>query len=218
MSPMRLAPAIVLCFLLMQGCFSAGSAGRPIEFYMLEYAPPAPKGAPVDATVKVDRFSARRPFDSSAMIYRPETYKVASYNYHKWRASPGDMVSDYLARDFQRSGLFRAVFSHHQAEAARFVVSGTIAEFAEERENGTWKARLGVRITLLDRSRGALTEQVVIQKEYRVSEALTGESPERRGVHTEEAGGFVAAGVDRRVRQCDRRGHLKKYRPGLSAA
>jgi cholesterol transport system auxiliary component len=112
------------------------------------------------------------------MVYRPESYKVASYSYHKWRASPGDMVSDYLARDFQNSGLFRAVFSYHQPEAARFVVNGTVEEFAETRENGTWKARLSLRVTLLDMSRAALTEQVVIQKEYRVSEAMGGESPE----------------------------------------
>jgi len=174
----RLAPAIFLCFLLAQGCFPAGNTVRPIEFYVLAYTPPAPKGAPVDTEVKVDRFSAVRLYDSGAMVYRPESYKVASYNYHKWRASPGDMVSDYLARDFQNSGLFRAVFSYHQPEAARFVVEGTVEEFAEERENSAWKARLGLRVTLLDRSRAALTEQVVIQKEYRVSEATRGESPE----------------------------------------
>lgn len=178
MSFMRLAPAIFLCFLLMQGCFPAGSAVRPIEFYVLEYASPAPKGAQVDTEVKVDRFSAVRLYDSGAMVYRPESYKVASYSYHKWRASPGDMVSDYLARDFQNSGLFRAVFSYHQPEAVRFVVNGTVEEFAETRENGTWKARLSLRVTLLDMSRAALTEQVVIQKEYRVSEAMGGESPE----------------------------------------
>jgi ABC-type uncharacterized transport system auxiliary subunit len=175
---MRLAPAIFLCFLLVQGCFPAGNATRPIEFYVLEYASPAPKGAQVDAAVKVDRFSAGRLYDSAAMVYRPESYKVASYNYHKWRASPGDMVSDYLARDFQNSGLFRAVFSYHQPEAARFVVGGTVEEFAETRENGAWKSRLGLRVTLLDRSRAALTEQVVVQKDYTVSEAMGGESPE----------------------------------------
>jgi len=174
----RLAPAIFLCFLLLQGCFPTGSALRPIEFYVLEYASPAPKGEHVDTEVKVGRFSAVRLYDSAAMVYRPESYKVASYNYNKWRASPGDMVSDYLARDFQNSGLFRAVFSYHQPEAARFVVNGTVEEFAEMREDGTWKACLGLRVTLLDMSRAALTEQVVIQKEYRVSEAMGGESPE----------------------------------------
>ncbi len=178
MSFMRLSPAIFLCFLLVQGCLPAGNAVRPIEFYMLEYEPPASKGAQVDAAVKVERFSAGRLYDSAAMVYRPGSYKVASYNYHKWRASPGDMVSDYLVRDFQSSGLFRAVFSYRQPEAARFVVGGTVEEFAEIKENGAWEARLGLRVTLLDRSRADLTEQVVIQKVYRVSEAMRGESPE----------------------------------------
>ena len=178
MSFIRLAPAVLLCFLLVPGCFPAGTEVRPVEFYVLEYASPSPKGAQVDAAVRVDRFSAGRLYGSAAMVYRPESYKVASYNYHKWRASPGDMVSDYLARDFQNSGLFRAVFSYHQPEAARFVVNGSVEEFAETRENGAWKARLGLRVTLLDRSRPALTEQVVVQKDYRVSEAMGGESPE----------------------------------------
>ena len=177
MSFTRLAPTIFLCLLLM-GCFPTGGAVRSIEFYTLEYAPPAPKGAQVDASVKVDRFSAGRLYDSTDMVYRPESYHVASYNYHRWRATPADMASDYLARDFENSQLFRAVFSHHQPEAARFAIAGTVEEFVETKESGTWKARLGLRITLLDRGRQALTEQVVMQKEYRVSKDLGEESPE----------------------------------------
>lgn len=178
MSITRFGSTILLCFLLLQGCLSTGGTVRPIEYYVLEYASPAPRGAHVDASLKVDRFSASRFYDSTAMVYSPESYKVASYNYHRWRASPGDMVSDYLARDFENSGLFRAVFSYHQPEAARFAVSGTVHEFAEKKENGAWKARLALRVTLLDRSRAAVTEQVVMQKDYRVSQGLAGESPE----------------------------------------
>jgi len=174
----RLAPTVFLCFLLLQGCFPTGGAVRPIEFYTLEYTPPAPKGTRVDASVKIDRFSASRLYGSTAMVYRPEAYKVTSYNYNRWRATPGDMTSDYLARDFENSGLFRAVFSYHQPEAARFAVTGTVEEFAETRENGAWKAGLVLRITLLDRSRASVAEQVVMQKEYRASKALEGESPE----------------------------------------
>jgi ABC-type uncharacterized transport system auxiliary subunit len=173
----RLAPTIFLCLLLM-GCLPTGGSVRSIDFYTLEYAPPVPQGAQVDASVKVDRFSAVRLYDSTAMVYRPESYHVASYSYHRWRATPADMASDYLARDFEDSHLFRAVFSYHQPEAARFAISGTVEEFVETKESGVWKARLGLRITLLDRSRQALPEQLVMQKEYRVSKDLGEESPE----------------------------------------
>jgi len=173
----RLAPTIFLC-LFLTGCFPTGGALRSTEFYTLEYAPPAQNGAQVDASVKVDRFSAVRLYDGTAMVYRPESYHVASYDYHRWRATPADMASDYLARDFEDSHLFRAVFSYHQPEAARFAISGTVEEFVEVKEGGTWKARLGVRITLLDKSRQALPEQVVMQKVYRVSKDLGEESPE----------------------------------------
>ncbi len=178
MSFLRLVVFVFLCSPLLLGCFPGSNDSHPIEFYTLDYRPPAPRGIWVDATIRVDRFSAGRLYDSNAMVYRPEAYRVVVYNYHKWRTSPGDMASDYLLRDFQNSGLFSAVFSYRQPEAVRFVVSGVIEEFTETKEDGAWKAVLDLRVTLLDRTQPGVSEQVMFQKRYRVVQAMTGESPD----------------------------------------
>ena len=178
MSFPRVLAITLLCSLYLPGCLPAGHPVRPITFYTLQYSSPAPNGTPVDGVVKIDRFSAVRSYDGSAMIFRPDPYRVVAYNYHKWRTTPGDMVSEHLLQDFQNCGLFRTVFSWRQPETARFVVEGMIEEFAEAKEHAQWEADLDVRVTLLDRGEHGNTEEVVFQNRYRVVKSVTDGSPE----------------------------------------
>ena len=178
MSFLRLSVIMLLCSLYLPGCLPAGHPVQPITLYTLQYSSPAPKGAPVDGVVQVDRFSAVRSYDGNAMIFRPDPYRVVAYNYHKWRTTPGDMVSEHLLQDFQNCGLFRAVFSWRQPEGARFVVEGMIEEFAETKEHAPWEADLDVRVTLLDRGEHGNAGEVVFQKRYRVVKTVTDGSPE----------------------------------------
>jgi cholesterol transport system auxiliary component len=174
----RLVVTLLACAFLLSGCFPGGGSGRLIEFYTLEYAPPAFEGPGTDEIVKLDRFSSVRSYDSTAMQYMPAAYKVDAYNYHRWRTNPGDMVTDYLLRDFRHSGLFRAVFSYRQPELARFAVDGGVEEFVEAREANGWNAVLGLNVTLLDLNQSDVTERVMFQKRYRVVQPIDGESPE----------------------------------------
>jgi cholesterol transport system auxiliary component len=173
----RLVVTMLACVCLLSGCFSGGGSGRLVEFYTLEYAPPASTGPGTDKIVKIDRFSAVRSYDNTAMQYVPAAYKIVAYNYHKWRTTPGDMVTDYLLRDFRHSGLFRAVFSYRQPEFARFVVEGGVEDFVETKEANGWSAVLGLQVTLLDMTQSEVTEKVMFQKRYRVVQPIDGESP-----------------------------------------
>ena len=174
----RLVVIVCACILLMSGCYSMGGSDRAVEFYTLDYAPPAPVGSDQGGIVKFDRFSSVRFYDGTAMMYKPSSYKVVAYNYHKWRTTPADMVTDYLVRDFRYSGLFRAVFSYRQPEPVRFVVDGGLEEFVEAKEADGWKAVLGLHVTLLDQKQPDVTEKVVFQRRYRVVQPINGESPE----------------------------------------
>jgi cholesterol transport system auxiliary component len=158
-----------------------------IEFYTLEYAPPAFDGPKTGGIVKFDRFFSARSYEGTAMLYKPAAYKVVAYNYHRWRTSPGDMVTDYLVRDFRHSGLFRAVFSYRQPESARFLVGGGVEEFVEAKEAGGWNAVLGLYVTVLDLKESDVTEKVVFQKKYRVVQPINGESPESFATGMSEA-------------------------------
>jgi ABC-type uncharacterized transport system auxiliary subunit len=170
--------AVLLAFtVLLIGCLPGAKAPYLVELYTFDYVSPALTGTPSDEIVKVDKFAAAQSYNSAAMVYQPEAYKIAVYNHHKWRVNPGDMVADYLRRDFRASGLFRAVLSYRQPETARFVVEGGVEEFLEAKEKDGWKAILGLQVTLLDLTRPEITRRVVFQKRYRVAEPISEESP-----------------------------------------
>lgn len=173
-------PVVIMlaCAFLLSACLSGGGSPRLVEFYTLHYTSPAVEGPGTDKVVKFSRFSSARSCDGTAMLYKPAAYRIAAYTYHKWRTTPGDMVTDYLLRDFRNSCLFHAVFSYHQPEPARFIVGGGVEEFVEAKEANGWKAVLVLHVTLLDLSRSEVTERVMFQKKYRNVQPLESESPD----------------------------------------
>lgn len=191
----RLIVIVCMCLSSLAGCFSAGGPDRMIEFYTLDYAPPTSEGPQAGGIVKFDRFLSARFYESAAMLYKPAVHKVAAYNYHKWRASPGDMVTDYLVRDFVHSGLFRAVFSYRQPEPARFVVGGGVEEFVKAREANGWNAVIGLYVTLLDQEKPEVTARVMFQKRYRVVQPMSSDSPESFATGMSEAMARISAEI-----------------------
>jgi ABC-type uncharacterized transport system auxiliary subunit len=187
MPALRLASLIVFSSVLLLSCFPGSKQSYTVQFYMLDYAFPAQTNARLDEVVMVDRFFAAQSYNTSAMFYRSEPYKVAAYNYHRWRMSPADLVAERLFSDFSGSGLFRAVFSYREKEDSRFVVDGGVEEFLESREDGEWRAILSVQVNLLDRDRDNPRERLLFQKRYRSVEPLVTESP------AEFAGGMSRA-------------------------
>jgi ABC-type uncharacterized transport system auxiliary subunit len=127
--------------------------------------------------LRVHRFSAAQAFNSTAMLYRSGPSMLNAYAYHRWKATPPDIVTDLLLRDFRRCGLFKAVFSEYDEADARFALQGRIEEFLEIEEKGSRKACLVLDITLLDRSQRDPARAVVFQKGYRALEPLEAQTP-----------------------------------------
>ncbi len=168
---------LLLCPFLLAGCFPGSTPPPRVEFYTLDYAPPAASTKTLGQVIKIDRFLVAQVYNNPAMVYRPEAYRLSVYQYHRWRTGPGDMVTDYLVRDFHSSGLFEAVFSYRQPESARFELEGAVEEFLEAREGDGRKAVLVLTVTLLDRSKPEITSRVVFQKRYRAREPFSDQSP-----------------------------------------
>lgn len=168
------------CLLLLAGCLPGTRAPYKVSLYTLEYSPTAVKGAPAptDQVVRIARFSVAQGFNGTGMVYSPEPYRLAVYQYHRWRANPADMAGDYLARDFRASGLFKAVFSGPRQQAARFEVEGIVDRFLQSKEAGGWKAVLVLEITLLDTGKPSVAERVIFQKRYSAAEPLAEQSPD----------------------------------------
>ena len=111
---MRLAIFILIIFLISSGgCVTLKQPNMKIEHYTLEYDALLPVANtnlnPVQAALKVERFSIAPVYNTSRIVYRDQEFKRSSYFYHKWKSNPADLVSYFLTRDIRESGLFTAV-------------------------------------------------------------------------------------------------------------
>jgi ABC-type uncharacterized transport system auxiliary subunit len=173
------AQIVCVCAVMFAGCLPGSKPPQSISQYTIEYPPPvARNGAPFNATIRIDRFFVAQAFNSTAMVYRPMTYKFAVYNSNRWRVNPGDMVTDYLLRDVRASNIFRGVFSYRELEATRFVLEGGVEEFLEVDDADTAKAALVLSTALIDTRESELTKRLIYQRTYRTQESLKDQTPE----------------------------------------
>jgi ABC-type uncharacterized transport system auxiliary subunit len=168
---------VLMCILFVAGCFSRSKPPYLVDQYTLEYQPPAVAGLPLPSgSIKIERFSVAQTYNTRAMLLKQDAYRIVPRNYSRWRANPGDMVSDYLLRDLRAAAIFGPVFSYHDTEKARFIIEGGIEEFAEITEKEGQRAVLASTVTLLDSLEKELPGKVIFQKRYRVAEPLGGDT------------------------------------------
>ena len=174
--PWLLFPLAVLLVACLGGCTKPPVL---VNQYILEYpAPVTGRKAKLPAAVKVELFSVAQTFNTYAMVYQPQPFQSQSYNYSRWRANPGYLVTDYLIRDLRESGLFKAVFGPDSNDKYRFKLEGGVAEFQELDASDGWKASLALTVTLLDTNEEELPRRVVFQKNYRALEPLVEKTPQ----------------------------------------
>jgi ABC-type uncharacterized transport system auxiliary subunit len=167
---------VLLLILQLSGCFGGTGKTAFIRQYVLEYpSPQREERSAVEAMIRVERFAADRMFMGQAMLYRQGPFLREAYPTHRWRVSPGDMVTEFLRRDLRETGFFRAVLAERDAEEVRFSLTGGVEEFLESGEGASRMALLTATITLLDLSKKETAGLVVFQKTYRLDAAIAGE-------------------------------------------
>jgi ABC-type uncharacterized transport system auxiliary subunit len=182
----------VFFLILLTGCLNLQRPARYVEQYTLEYPAPEISGlAQIEASLTLERFQEARAFNTSAMIYRPEPFKLDAYQYHRWRVHPADLIGDHLLRDLRKAALFKAVFSHLDPQEGRFILEGGVEEFLEIEEQSQRQAVLALSVTLLDSSAKNLPDRILFQKRYRFQEPLGEKNP--RG---------LAKGLSQAMRKC----------------
>ncbi|MCX5811862.1 MAG: ABC-type transport auxiliary lipoprotein family protein [Proteobacteria bacterium] len=170
---------LLLFVFIIAGCFSRSKPAYMIEHYMFEYASPVVGDlAVLSQSIKVERFSVNQSFNTQSMVYKSLPFKFMTYNYSRWRVNPADMVTDYLLRDLRKANVFKAVFSHHDIEKARFVIEGQLQDFLEAADKNDTKAMLSVSISLLDMDKKEITGRVVFQRQYSFQEQIREHTPE----------------------------------------
>jgi len=168
----------ILFMVLISGCNLGAKPSYLINQYALEYPSPFQKElTSMNELIKVEQFSVAQTFNTSAMIYKegPNLRNVDPYN--RWRTKPGEMATEYLARDLRNSGLFRAVISYDDSEETQYLLEGQVDEFLEVSEKDGRKAVLGLHVTFLDLKKRGSAEKVIFQRDYAGVEPYAEKTP-----------------------------------------
>ncbi len=173
-----------LCFMLIVlslmiiGCAGSGKPKYEIESYLLNYSAPSwDKPYKLNTSVKFNRFSIAAAYNSANMIFRKDSYSLDTFNYSRWAVNPADMIADILLRDIRESGFFRAVFSRHDMDEGRFLISGGIEEFYLDMSKGDKTAVISISVSLKDTLEKETGKRIMFQKKYFREEPLQESSP-----------------------------------------
>jgi len=174
-------PIRILVPLLIVLTLSACATGRtPVpdtRYYTLEYDAPEVPGQPTSAVIALTRFGVAPEFNTTKMIYRDLSFGRQEYHYHHWRATPQTLVTDYLRRDLQGSGLFTAVGGPGSSLPATHQLEGMVEEWMEVDGEDNWLATAELTVTLLDLRATAAPDLVLFQRTYRQSQVCAKKNP-----------------------------------------
>jgi cholesterol transport system auxiliary component len=177
-------------------CGGPQSAGNKTMFYTLEYDPPRLENLPsLDVGLKVDKLAAAPVYNTRKIVYRDASFKRQSYVYHKWRANPGRLISQYLQRDFSQAGLFKGVVGHASGVVALYRLEGSLDEFLEWNSPDHWEAVLTVSITALADLEPDPSEKILFQKTYQTRKACERKNPQSLAAAMSQAMQEVSAKI-----------------------
>jgi ABC-type uncharacterized transport system auxiliary subunit len=127
-----------------------------------------------DASIAIEPLAADGAYDDDRIVYRVTPYRLDYYNYHRWSAPPGTMLSNYLQDAFSRSGRFRAVV-HEPTESVPVALGGRVIAIEEVDQSKTsWIGRIAVELTLTD----TITNKVLWSQRFDETEPLAEQTPE----------------------------------------
>ena len=162
----------------LAGCLDLKQSRNKTEYYTLEYDPPVPQKRPsVSGAIRVDRFAVSPIYNTNRIIYRDGSFKRAAYVYYKWRTNPGDVVTYFLRRDMQQSGLFKAVVTGDSHLGSVFRLEGSVDEFLESDQQNGWEALLSVSITLIQENEPDISKKILSQKTYTSTQPCRKKTP-----------------------------------------
>jgi ABC-type uncharacterized transport system auxiliary subunit len=131
MTTKHLMAYVTFTVLLMSGC--AGKVRYP-TYYTLAVAPiqkPAANDAHQSATVAVRCFETAGYLRQGRIVYRRTPEEIGFYDYHRWAADPGFVISTGLIDSLRSTNLFSVVEPYDGQEHPDYVVSGRLERLDE---------------------------------------------------------------------------------------
>jgi len=179
--PFRTLAGLLLTALLLiasQGCLAQLEDGPArLHFYTLHYEPLPVAGETLPVILEIDPLTSGPNCDLTKMVYQDQELKRQEYDYHRWRAKPGPLLSSFLRRDLQESGLFKAVIPEESRTGPTHRLEGTVEEFYELDTEEGWFAVIETSLTLVDTRREDISGSVLMQRRYRIQEPAEAKTP-----------------------------------------
>jgi len=138
----RLLWGLALWSVLLGGC-SLTKPRPEVRHYALALTVPEVPAGRAKLSLIVYSFTARDPYGQDLMVYRASPYRLDFYNYHRWAATPAELVTDWTRRYLREAGLFAKVFPTTDGNAD-WILSGVIQQFAEVDHEQSWEAALAI--------------------------------------------------------------------------
>lgn len=173
--PYVLSTVSFVAAILMNGCGSLiKQRTPPVQYFQLEYEAPAAVSASASSAILLVRpFRINPAYDRDAITYTDANMRAGFYAYSQWIASPEELVTARIVRDFQVSGLFGGVVTAGALQPPDFILYGVVEEIGEQRTpTGTFgvvtltctltRERRGLRPT----GSGAEPPMIVMQRSY----------------------------------------------------
>ena len=169
---------IIFGVLLLISCIGLNSAPPQIDFYTFEYeSSNASPGITTSYILRIDGFHVSSVYDDDRLLIRSQAFKRNEYAHHRWRANPGDLVADYLARDLAQTGFFRAVVRTEPVPDYSHLLTGTVEELYQRIEDGQRKAILSLNVMLVDEASAPGDGAILFQQRYAFQEPVSDPSP-----------------------------------------
>lgn len=141
--------ALAVLFLAALATAACGSAPRT-SFYTIDFPPPRPaRTAPAGSRVGVAKPSATHLLRQDRLVYFTNQNELNFYNYHRWAASPPELVQGLLIRQLRSAGLFDDVVPYRAQTGLDYVLRGELLAMEEVDTASEVKARFALALELV---------------------------------------------------------------------
>lgn len=150
----------------------AGKPPPPTRYYQLALplAEPAVDG---QGTLVIEPLATTGAYDDERMVYRVDPYRLDYYDYHRWTAAPGALVSGYLEQALRRTGRFRTVASESTAPGAVTLGGRVVALEEVDTSKTRWVGHVVLELVARDAS-----GNIVWTRDFDENEPMPTQSPE----------------------------------------
>lgn len=170
-------------------------ASRAPDTRYYQLAPPAAAARGGDLVLVLEQLATDAAYDDERIVYRQTPYRLDYYHYHRWSASPGVLVGNYLEAALERSGRFRAVVRELTADAPVILGGRVVALEEVDTAPDRWFGRIVLELVATD----ARTGTPLWTEQYEELEPLKTQSPEGLAQAISTALGRIAARAAPRI-------------------